>query len=102
MRPQGPEYDPLTDGSPKARNPPCRPALRDGVIRPGGTCDPRALSCYTFEQGKSEKIFEKYAPAAHFGIPAGNGGDILSPQAEVPFFYPYGVRPFVQHGASLL
>lgn len=33
----------------KARKPPYRPALRDSVIRPGGTCDPRALSCSFFE-----------------------------------------------------
>lgn len=29
----------------------------------------------------------------NFGILAGNGGDILTPQAEVPFFYPCGIGP---------
>ena len=38
----------------------------------------------------------------NFGILAGYGGDILSPQAEVPFFYPCGVCPLVQYGTSIL
>lgn len=36
------------------------------------------------------------------GILAEYGGDILSQQAEVPFFYPCGVGPLVQHGTSIL
>ena len=44
----------------------------------------------------------QYAPAECFDILAGSGGDILFPQAEVPFFYPYGISPLVQHGASIL
>ena len=70
-----------------------RSALRDGVIRPGGTCDPRALSCYTFEQGKPARICIQYAPAECFGILAGSGGDILFPADRGSLLYPCGTHP---------
>ena len=67
-------------------------------------CAPRALSCYNFDRWVQRKITHRLCTGGFnsFGILAGYGGDILSPQTEVPFFYPCGVNPLVQHGTSIL
>ena len=57
--------------------------------------DAAPLSCYNFDRWVQRKIIHQLYTGRfnRLGILAGYGGDILSPQAEVPFFYPCGIGP---------
>lgn len=45
------QTDHLCSPRPNPRKPLSRPALRGGVVREGGACDPLALSCTIFDRG---------------------------------------------------